>query len=78
MPAPEWEYSPLETVEAPHFYNAVGRTGIKYGKHFRMVQRTNIFPDTSALLRCAFCVHAGPLQTGAGADSTKTLDFIHN
>ncbi len=40
-------------MEAHQFYNAVGRTGIKYGPHFRMVQRTNISPDTSALLRCA-------------------------
>lgn len=52
-PEPEWAHSALETVEAHQFYNAVGRTGIKYGPHFRMVQRTNISADTSALLRCA-------------------------
>ena len=51
-PEPQWEHSALETVEAHQFYNAVGRTGIKYGPHFRMVQRTNISADTSALLRC--------------------------
>lgn len=52
-PEPQWEHSALETVEAHQFYNAVGRTGIKYGPHFRMVQRTNISADTEALLRCA-------------------------
>ena len=51
-PVPQWEHSALETVEAHQFYNAVGRTGIKYGPHFRMVQRTDISADTSALLRC--------------------------
>ena len=52
-PEPQWEHSALDTVEAHQFYNAVGRTGIKYGPHFRMVQRTNISADTEALLRCA-------------------------
>ena len=50
---PEWGFSPLETVEKHHFYNAVGRTGIEYGPDFRMVRRTNIAPDTAAELRCA-------------------------
>ena len=50
---PEWGFSPLETVEKHHFYNAVGRTGIVYGKDFQMVRRTNIAPDTSAELRWA-------------------------
>lgn len=53
VPEPQWEHSALETVEAHQFYNAVGRTGIKYGPRFRMVQRTNISADTSAVLRCA-------------------------
>ena len=49
---PEWAYGALETVEAAQFYNAVSRTGIQYGPHFRMVRRTNIAPDTAAQLRC--------------------------
>jgi hypothetical protein len=50
---PEWRFSALETVEAAQFYNAVSRTGIQYGPHFRMVRRTNIAPDTAAELRRA-------------------------
>ena len=49
---PEWAYGALETVEAAQFYNAVSRTGIQYGPHFRIVRRTNIAPDTAAQLRC--------------------------
>lgn len=48
---PEWGFGPLDTVEALHFYNAVGRTGIAYGPAFQMVHRTNIAPDTAAELR---------------------------
>ena len=48
---PEWGFNPLETVEKHHFYNAVGRTGIKYGPAFQMVHRTSIAPDTTAELR---------------------------
>ena len=55
---PEWAYDALETVEAPQFYNAVSRTGIQYGPHFRMVRRTNIAPDTAAQLRCGHVLHA--------------------
>jgi hypothetical protein len=50
---PAWRFSALETVEAAQFYNAVSRTGIQYGPHFRMVRRTNIAPDTAAELRRA-------------------------
>lgn len=43
-------------MEAQQFYNAVSRTGIRYGPHFRTVCRTNIAPDTAAQLRCAPCL----------------------
>ena len=52
----EWAFSARETVEAQQFYNAVSRTGIRYGPHFRTVRRTNIAPDTTAQLRYAPCL----------------------
>ena len=62
----EWAFSAMETVEAQQFYNAVSRTGIRYGPHFRMVQRTNIASDTAAQLRCAPC-HFCCASDGLGA-----------
>ena len=49
QPIPEWPFEEADTVDANAFYRDISRTGINYGKHFRMVQRASVDGSTAVM-----------------------------